>query len=257
MNQPNQSHPTSTDLPAASEVSGGKCARLPATAWQRTGYSSDSSYPNATYPHDGIASNDLQWFLARGFHGSISPSSASSLQPNVRPDGNELPTYMSANTNQGGTQGQNIASGMYCGSSSVTATTCGTSTNIGGTYFFARNQPGFHDVCPQPDPFANGQVGCRDAAVIIFENPEVAGASGFTSTDKQPDRVTVATIYNFRFYCDHDGNGYCDSAPKSVIGSATNAQVWGRFVAPNDPSIQCPPDCAPPSLYGDTASLSQ
>jgi hypothetical protein len=201
--------------------------------WHRTNYSQDPSYPGTL-----VAKNDVVQWITKGFGGTIVV-------------GNDLPTYVDAQPDQGGNLGQNIAAGFYCSSSNVQSNSC--STNASGTYFFASGQTGFQNVCT--DGFSNGGAGCRDADVVTWTNPEASqgapqNATSWQSVKNSPDRITVARILNFRFYCDHDGNGYCDNTPKSITGSSSNSTVWGRFVGPL--ILPCPTCTGGPSIFGNT-----
>lgn len=227
-------------LPSTSHVGGGICTSNPSdTTWNRSGFS-----PDSTYVGSGVVSNDLQWWIARGFQGAVAV-------------GNKLPTYLDANPSQSGNQGQNIAAGFYCGPSGISANACPTSINIGGTYFFAQNQVGFHNICPDAFGTQYG-VGCRDATVLTWGNPEspqgsVASSTQWQSVNSSPDRVQVDRLLNFRFYCDHANDGTCSNPPKSVVGNAANSDVWGRFVSPF--ASPCPTCTGGPSLEGNTATL--
>src|SRR5262249_44455339 len=148
--------------------------------------------------------------------------------------GNDLPTYLDSG-NPSGNSGNNVAAGFYCTSSSVHPDKCdSTVLNSTGTYFFANTQAGFQDVCT--DGFSTLGAGCRDANVITWINAmspkgDVKTSTEWKSVNKSPDKITIARILNFRFYCDHDANG-CDAPPKTIVGNGSNSTVWGRFVGP-------------------------
>jgi hypothetical protein len=222
------------DLPAGSYVAGGCPKPSPYTDyWNRNGYALDPSYPGT-----GVAKSDAVQWISAGFGGTITTTI-------------QLPTYLDAQPDQGGDLGQNIATAFYCSSSSVQASTC--TANGSGLYFFGQSQPGMHNVCN--DGFSNGGAGCRDATIVTFTNPQVPNGNDtpWSSVNKNPDRITVARLLNFRFYCDHDGNGFCDNPPKSIVGNASNSTVWGRFASPFFPT--CPTCTGGPSIYGNTISF--
>jgi hypothetical protein len=174
------------------------------------------------------------------------------------------------NPSSGGTLGQNIALGFYC-DNSVTTTSC-SGNGPANTYYFAKNQPGYQNHCVDDDSLlqklaAQGtnvdKVGCRDATVILWELPQWAqninqGGSGWQNNGGGgPDRIRVARLLNFRIYCerpDSNLNSACTLPPKSVVGSAANSTVWGRFVSPAVTG-SCPTCSGGPSLNGNSATL--
>ncbi|MGH2353478.1 MAG: pilus assembly protein TadG-related protein, partial [Chloroflexota bacterium] len=122
-------------LPPGAQVAGGPCASERADpSWTREGYRLDPHWPGSNE-----VKLDVPYWIAAGFGGTLRASYA---------DGNRFPTYVDLQASPVGDLGQNIAAGFYCGSSGVTATVCDARINPAGTYFFAKNQRGFHDVCP-------------------------------------------------------------------------------------------------------------
>ena len=233
-------------LPIGAQVAGGACAaEVPDPTWTRGGFALDPAHPGSNN-----VNVDVPHWIAAGFGGSIRVSPT---------DGNRLPTYMDLQSSPAGNLGQNIAAGFYCGSSGVTATTCATSINTAGTYFFAKNRPGYHDVCPDAwgRQFA---VGCRDAAVFTWTRPEWAvglsqGGTGWASSGSGgPARVRAARLLTFRFYCGHTPAGLCTEPPKVVVGAASVSSVWGRAVG-HVVTGPCPTCTTGPSLYGNKVTL--
>jgi hypothetical protein len=221
--------------------------------WNR-GNPSDSSanyIPDPTRTGDDDPARDVPFWVARGFGGTVKA-------------GARMPTYVNVNPASGANLGQNVALGFYC-DNTVPVSGIGCPGNSpAGTYFFDKAHADFKNICP--DKFQSFGVGCRDAGVILWDQPQWAtglnnGGSGWASSGAGgPDRIRVAQILNFRMYCDHatasNPNTPCNSPPKSVpgIGSATNSTVWGRFVSPfvGGP---CPTCNTGPSVNGNTASL--
>ena len=217
--------------------------------WQRNG----RYQPDPDRPGDDNPVTDLPFWITHGFGGTIAPDSCTGCA-----DGAKLPTYINTNPALGGNLGSTVASSFYCSSIGTTATTCNPSINWTGTYFFAKDRPGYQDVCQ--DRYGSSGVGCRDVGVLMWAQPEVAnsvstgGTAWSTRNGIAPDRLRVARILNFRIYCDHDGGGNCTKPPSSVVGTASNASVWGRFVSPAV-SGPCPTCTGAPSLNGNTATL--
>jgi hypothetical protein len=214
----------------------GTCTKPPGwtETWNRTNFQADSSY-NGTL----VKTNDVVHWIALSFQGTL----------NV---GNDLPTYLDSGQSSGNS-GNNVAAGFYCTSSTVHPGSCDSSgLNSTGTYFFANTQSGFENVCT--DGFSTGGAGCRDANIVTWINPLAPQGSAKKATSWQtvknsPDKITIARILNFRFYCDHDANG-CDAPPKSIVGNGSNSTVWGRFVGPF--VSPCPTCTGGPSIFGNT-----
>jgi hypothetical protein len=233
-------------LPPGAQIPGGPCAaELPDQSWSRIGYA-----PDPRWPGSNDVNVDLRYWIAAGFGGTLRAGYV---------DGNRFPTYMDLKSSPAGDLGQNVAAGFYCGASGVTATSCDTALNPAGTYFFAKNQSGFHDVCPDRWGRSYG-AGCREAAVVTWIQPEwvvglQTGGTGWTSGGSGgPARVRAARLLTFRLYCDHTTGGLCTLPPKSIVGSAANASVWGRAVSPLIVGA-CPSCATGPSLYGNKVTL--
>jgi hypothetical protein len=233
-------------LPPGAQLPGGPCAGERADpSWTRDGYQ-----PDPRWPGNDDVNVDVRYWISVGFGGKLRASYA---------DGNRFPTYVDLKSSPAGDLGQNIASGFYCGSSGVSATGCETQINASGTYFFAKSQDRYHDVCPDPWGWTYG-VGCRDATVVTWVQPEWVvslntGGTGWTSAGSGgPDRIRAARLLAFRFYCDHTTAGLCTQPPKSIVGSATTASVWGQAVGPliTGPCATC---TTGPSLNGNKATL--
>ena len=233
-------------LPPGAQVPGGPCANERADlSWTRSGYQPDPKWPG----NDDI-NRDVRYWIAAGFGGKLRASYA---------DGNRFPTYVDLSSSPAGDLGQNVAAGFYCGSSGVSATGCDPQINPSGTYFFAKNQDGYSDVCPDAWGRTYG-VGCRAATVVTWVQPEwvvdlnTGGTGWATSGSGGPDRIRAARLLTFRFYCDHTTAGLCTQPPKSIAGSATSASVWGQAVGPlvTGPCATC---TTGPSLYGNKATL--
>jgi len=233
-------------LPPGAQIAGGPCENeVPDPTWSRSGYAVDPGHPGAN-----DINNDVRYWIAAGFGGQLRAGYT---------DGNRFPTYVDLKSSPAGDLGQNIAAGFYCGPSGVTATSCSTSINPAGTYFFAKNKSGYHDVCPDAWGTRYG-AGCREAAVVTWTQPEwvvglQTGGTGWTSSGSGgPARVRAARLLTFRLYCDHDSNGLCTQPPKSIVGSAANSTVWGRAVSPLIVGT-CATCTSGPSLYGNKVSL--
>lgn len=233
-------------LPPGAQIAGGACENeQPDLTWNRNGFT-----PDPVYPGQNDVNRDVPYWIAAGFRGAIRPAIH---------DGNRFPTYMDLKASPAGNLGQNIAAGFYCGSSGVTATSCPTTINAAGTYFFAQNQPGYHPICPDVWGRTYG-VGCRDAAVITWTQPEwvmdlnLGGTAWTTSASGGPARVRAARLLTFRFYCGHTSAGLCTEPPKSIVGNASASSVWGRAVG-HVVSGPCPTCTTGPSLYGNKVTL--
>lgn len=235
-------------LPPGAQVSGGPCESEPIDySWTRQGYQADP-----TWSGQNEIKEDVPYWIARGFGGQIHAGYS---------DGNYFPTYVHLQSSPGGVLGQNIAAGFYCSSSGATASSCATSVNPAGTYFFAQIQAGYHDVCPDRWGQEFG-VGCRDAAVITWEQPQWVvelqqGGTSWSSSPTQgagPARVRAARLVTFRLYCGHAGGGLCTEPPKAVVGNAANSSVWGRVVPPLIAG-PCPACTTGPTLLGNKVSL--
>jgi hypothetical protein len=230
-------------LPTGSyKVGDPNCSQPPGwkETWNRTGFVKDNSYPGTLVKRD-----DVDHWITVGFGGAITV-------------GNNLPTYLDNSNGGGGDLGSNVADAFYCSPPSVSADNC--SDFATDTYFFAQNQSGFQDHCTDGFSLNTNGSGCRDATVITWTNPLATkgAAQNATKWDNNtktnPDQIQVARLLNFRFYCDHDGSGYCTSPPKSIQGNSGKDTVWGRFVAPF--SASCPGCNGGPSLNGDTVTMS-
>ena len=230
-------------MPPGAHVPGSACQyETPDLTWTRTGFQPDPRWPGHNDPQ-----LDLAYWIAAGFGGAVRASVA---------DGNRMPTYQELPQAGGGNLGQNVAQGFYCGAG-VTATSCPTSVNPAGTYFFAKNQPGYHDVCPDPWGQRTG-AGCRDTTVATWIQPEwmnQAGTAWLSSAQGGPARVRLARLLTFRLYCDHNAAGLCTQPPSSVVGSASNSSVWGRTVS-SLITGSCATCTTGPSLNGNKAALS-
>ena len=233
-------------LPPGAQIAGGPCEHeLPDPTWSRAGYT-----PDPAHPGQNDVNGDMRYWIAAGFGGTLRAGYT---------DGNRFPTYVELQSSPAGDLGQNVAAGFYCGSSGVTATSCSVSINPAGTYFFAKNRPDFHDVCPDQWGTRYG-AGCREAAVVTWAQPEwvvdlQSGGTGWSSSGSGgPARVRAARLLTFRLYCDHDNNGLCTLPPKSIVGSAAGSTVWGRAVSPLITGA-CATCTAGPSLVGNKVSL--
>jgi hypothetical protein len=229
---------------------------------------------------------DVVYWVSKGFGGTVLPDTNCGFsgagfwvcggQPG---NGVVLPTYGNSDPGQGSVLGQNVAMAFYC-DNSVTNLTCPNNnvTNNAGvparTYFFAKNQLSFQNVCTNDPTYASRLAdtsrpnarfaGCRDAGVVLWVDPEHAedinaGGSRWSINGPGggggPDRARIARILNFRIYCDHDTptdvNTPCNQPPKSIVGNAANSSVWGRFLALSGSG---PPSNLPPSLNGVTVN---
>lgn len=234
-------------LPPGAQVASGPCQyETPDPTWDRGGYAADTEHPGRNEIKE-----DVPFWVAKGFRGAIRTGYS---------DGNRFPTYVHLQSSPGGVLGQNIAAGFYCSSSGATANACATSVNPAGTYFFAQNQAGYHDVCPDRWGQEFG-VGCRDAAVITWVQAQwvVGVQQGGTAWSDAPmpgggpARVRAARLVTFRLYCGHAG-GLCTEPPKAVVGNAANSSVWGRVVSPLIAG-PCPTCTTGPTLLGNKVSL--
>jgi Flp pilus assembly protein TadG len=192
------------------------------TTWNRGGFVADASNPGT-----GLEKNDVPMWLSLGFSGTLTTTMM-------------LPTYQN-DGQANGSEGQNIAIGVYC-DNTVTKNTCPGNTPS-GTYLFAQNQTGFHATCPDDFGIAYG-VGCRDVTVPTWITPEAAGTcnpgkvpcwQAVTGTGA-PDRVEIANFRQFRIYCSWgtaNGDQVCNGAPSAVPGAATGTStVSGRYLGP-------------------------
>lgn len=245
-------------LPSFSSYTRAECTvQSTGDTWQRDNPAdANARYkPDPNRAGDNNPTTDVPFWVAKGFGGTIKPDSCPSCT-----DGTRLPTYENTNPGSGSNLGDNIALGFYC-NNTVTANTC-PGNSPANTYFFAKNQVGYQNVCA--DKFQSFGVGCRDAGVILWAQPQWAtglntGGTGWANSGGGgPDRIRAARILNFRIYCDHsvpgDSNTVCNAPPKSVVGNAANSSVWGRFVSPfvSGPCATC---TGAPSLNGNSASL--
>jgi hypothetical protein len=226
---------------------------------------------------------DVVYWVAKGVPGKISPDSNCQFVGGVwtctgnggQGDGVKVPVYGDCNPSCGGVQGQNIATAFYCGNGGGGATlyVCPANSvtddhnNAANTYFFAKDQVGFQNVCTNDALYSTfiGDarfVGCRDVGIVLWASPEWvvdlnSGGTGWTTSGGGgPQRVRVARILNFRIYCDHsvptNPATLCDQPPKSIVGNAANSTVWGRFVPLVGPGGGTP---LPPSLLGNYVNL--
>ena len=255
---------------------------VPALGWHRASFRPDPSYQGTC-----IATVDTAYWSANGFSGRLGDDKGQVPDENGKifgEDGyygNWYPTYVDAKTDQAGNMGQNIATGFYCDTNQnhVTETTCSVNpvnTFVSNppppTYFFAKNQDGYYDECPD----ALGQKvkdqgdrppGCRDAMVPVWDTREQvqgnlnqSGGTGWktlTGTGAT-DRVRIVRLYPMRIYCDHDNSGLCTQSPKSVAPSAGNSEVWGYLASPIPPQ-NCP-NCSytgGPTIWGNKVTLEQ
>jgi hypothetical protein len=229
----------STDCPSPGPVS---------DTWQRDG---GRYVPDAARSGTGEADKDIPFWIARGFGGTLRADTCPTCADGVR-----LPSYEN-NQPASSPGGQNIALGFYC-DGSVTTNTC-PGNSPANTYFFAKNQPGFQNVCP--DLYQSTGAGCRDSAVVLWTDKQQANGAGtgWEAATGAPDRLRIARILNFRIYCDHatpaDTTTPCSSPPKSVVGSAANSTVWGRFVSPVGTIKDCTTCTIGPSINGNSATL--
>lgn len=223
-----------------SRALGSNCPTSLPDDWNRGAFVGDSVHPGNNQRDDMI------WWLARGFNGTITT-------------GMRLPTYCGVDNCS--TTGNNVAAAFYCTSGNAHETSCDSSSqNSTGSYFFAKNQPGFHNVCPDRYGEQYG-LGCRDVGVPVWDVPEKAtgggGGTGWTSSGSfAPDRVHIWKVLNFRIYCSHvnddDPSTLCTQQP-SIVGSG-NSRVYGRFLGPV--IVGGCTDCSGgPSINGNEAKL--
>lgn len=216
--------------------------------WNRGGFLADT-----TYVGNGQQNHDVPMWVSVGFHGKL-------------PVGIKVPTYIGDSPSQTGNEGQNLALGIYCDNgNTVTATTCPINTAT-HTYFFSQAWTDFYWVCPDSYGAAYN-VGCRDASVITWSNPEWVknnctppncwksnGSGG-------PNRVTLANYRDFRIYCGHgtaqNGNAVCNQQPSNMPGVPNNGNsaAYGRYMGPY--IVNCLICTGGLNLNGDGVSLSQ
>lgn len=206
----------------------------------------DTSHPGISDPD-----TDVPYWIAKTFSGPVvayeDTELADGTPKSVGDPAVRLPTYPKA-----GNMGNNVALGFYCsGSGTPTDTSCiGPPSN---TYFFA--EPATMIPCPADDYFqglldlddpGSAMLGCRDATVLLWDNPEEVKYAGGPNTggikfdplsgNKQPDRVRIYRKVMMRFYCETDpSTGFCTDRPNQVgaaVGQNTsnNSSVWGRFL---------------------------
>jgi hypothetical protein len=236
----------------------------PDDSWNRDAnhYTKDPDRAGSIAPHD-----DLAYWIARGFGGTLKPCTYNPLTGTCPlNDGVRLPLFAGATGGApSGNGGQNVADGFYCGgTSSVAATTCSTSVNPAGTYFFAKNQPGYQDECD--DDFGRAyHLGCREAQVLTWTTAQGYNKNNGTwvgagNGNDAPVRVQVARYLTFRFYCKQDPNtGSCSNAVQTKdhvpgVDTSGNNHVYGRFVAPFIGG-SCSTCTGAPSVNGNWAGL--
>lgn len=190
--------------------------------WYRDGYSQDSR--GGCFVGNDLIKQDPATWAATTYQGTVRVHDFVSGAT-----GNKVPTFHNEQPANNGDVGQNIAAGIWGGS---------TLPCVGTNYFFQQISG-----TDQFGPY-------RSVVVLTWDHAEFwdSHTNTWSTSGNAPDRVELMRVLHFRIY------------PNYGSSNPNNASIYGRVVSPDFPPGYPPADCPNfgkmgPGIYGNVVRL--